>query len=91
MAEDLIVPMMDFRWSASIATSLTLGYRRRLFQHSCCSHAKRLERQVRSCRRASILVELGKRQKMIGGQEDMIEDLALTLARERGLLKANAA
>jgi len=25
---------------------------------------------------------------MIGGQEDMIEDTALTMAKERGLLKA---
>jgi 4-hydroxy-2-oxovalerate/4-hydroxy-2-oxohexanoate aldolase len=32
-----------------------------------------------------ILVELG-RKKMIGGQEDMIEDTALTMARERGLI-----
>ena len=37
-----------------------------------------------------ILVELG-RKKMIGGQEDMIEDTAITMARERGLLKAGAA
>jgi len=33
-----------------------------------------------------ILVELG-RKKMVGGQEDMIEDTAMTMARERGLLK----
>jgi 4-hydroxy-2-oxovalerate/4-hydroxy-2-oxohexanoate aldolase len=29
-------------------------------------------------------VELG-RKKMIGGQEDMIEDTALTMARTRGM------
>ena len=34
-----------------------------------------------------ILVELG-RKKMIGGQEDMIEDTAMTMAKERGLLQA---
>jgi 4-hydroxy-2-oxovalerate/4-hydroxy-2-oxohexanoate aldolase len=34
-----------------------------------------------------ILVELGRR-KMVGGQEDMIEDTAMTMARERGLLRA---
>ena len=34
-----------------------------------------------------LLVELG-RLKMIGGQEDMIEDTALTMARARGLLPA---
>ena len=33
-----------------------------------------------------ILVELG-RKKMIGGQEDMILDTAMTMARERGLLR----
>ncbi|MCX7070020.1 MAG: 4-hydroxy-2-oxovalerate aldolase, partial [Gammaproteobacteria bacterium] len=34
-----------------------------------------------------ILIELG-RQKMVGGQEDMIEDTAINMARERGLLAA---
>jgi 4-hydroxy-2-oxovalerate/4-hydroxy-2-oxohexanoate aldolase len=33
-----------------------------------------------------ILVELGRR-KMIAGQEDMIEDTAMTMAKERGLLQ----
>ena len=33
-----------------------------------------------------LLLELGRR-KMIGGQEDMIEDTAINMARERGLLK----
>jgi 4-hydroxy-2-oxovalerate/4-hydroxy-2-oxohexanoate aldolase len=33
-----------------------------------------------------VLVELG-RKKMIGGQEDMIIDTAMTMAKERGLLK----
>jgi len=32
-----------------------------------------------------ILVELGRR-KMIGGQEDMIEDTAMSMAKKRGLL-----
>jgi len=31
------------------------------------------------------LVELG-RQGMVGGQEDMIEDTAMTLAKARGLI-----
>ncbi|MBD3802517.1 MAG: hypothetical protein IE919_04650, partial [Thioclava sp.] len=30
------------------------------------------------------------RKKMIGGQEDMIQDTAMTMARERGLLKESA-
>ncbi|KAB2963249.1 MAG: 4-hydroxy-2-oxovalerate aldolase, partial [Zoogloea sp.] len=34
-----------------------------------------------------ILVELGRRG-MVGGQEDMIEDTAITMARERGLIQA---
>ena len=33
-----------------------------------------------------ILIELG-RLKMIGGQEDMIVDTAMSMAKERGLLK----
>ena len=32
-----------------------------------------------------ILVELGRR-RTVGGQEDMIEDLALDMARERGTI-----
>ena len=34
-----------------------------------------------------ILVELGRRG-MVGGQEDMIEDTAITMARARGLAVA---
>lgn len=34
-----------------------------------------------------ILVELG-RKKMVGGQEDMIEDTALTMARQRAAAAA---
>jgi 4-hydroxy-2-oxovalerate/4-hydroxy-2-oxohexanoate aldolase len=37
-----------------------------------------------------ILLELG-RQKMVGGQEDMIEDTALDMARARGLLGKSGA
>jgi 4-hydroxy-2-oxovalerate/4-hydroxy-2-oxohexanoate aldolase len=33
-----------------------------------------------------ILVELGRRGT-VGGQEDMIEDLALTMAKEKGLIQ----
>ncbi|MNU06025.1 4-hydroxy-2-oxovalerate aldolase 4 [compost metagenome] len=46
--------------------------------------AKRAEAKYRIPAR-EILVELG-RQRLVGGQEDMIEDTAITLARERGLL-----
>lgn len=34
----------------------------------------------------NILIELGCK-KMIGGQEDMIVDTAMSMAKERGLLK----
>ena len=37
-----------------------------------------------------ILVELGRRG-LVGGQEDMIEDTAITMARARGLLPQRGA
>mgnify|MGYP003336399949 CR=1 FL=1 len=37
-----------------------------------------------------LLLELGRR-KMVGGQEDMIEDTAMTMARERKERAAKAA
>ncbi|HEX7649688.1 MAG TPA: 4-hydroxy-2-oxovalerate aldolase, partial [Noviherbaspirillum sp.] len=46
--------------------------------------AKRAEKKYKVPAR-DILVEMGRRG-MVGGQEDMIEDTALTMARERGLL-----
>ncbi|MBP8022305.1 MAG: 4-hydroxy-2-oxovalerate aldolase, partial [Azonexus sp.] len=45
--------------------------------------AKRAEKKYGIPAR-DLLVELGRRG-MVGGQEDMIEDTALTMARERGL------
>ena len=67
--------------------SLTLGFAG--VYSTFLLHAKRLGAKYGLPAR-DILVELGKR-KMIGGQEDMIEDTALTMARERGLLKQEAA
>jgi len=37
-----------------------------------------------------ILLELGRR-KLVGGQEDMIEDTAITMARQRGRAAQSAA
>ncbi|MOA59056.1 4-hydroxy-2-oxovalerate aldolase 4 [compost metagenome] len=47
-------------------------------------HAKRASLQFGVPAR-DILVELG-RKKMIGGQEDMIQDTAMTMAKERGIV-----
>ena len=49
--------------------------------------AKRAERTYGVSSR-DILVELGRR-KTVGGQEDMIEDLALDMAKEREKSPAN--
>ena len=86
MAEDIIVPMMDQMVRVDRA-SLTLGFAG--VYSTFLLHAKRLGAKYDIPAR-DILVELG-RKKMIGGQEDMIEDTALTMARERGLLKKAAA
>ncbi|MDZ5460106.1 4-hydroxy-2-oxovalerate aldolase [Azohydromonas lata] len=81
VAEDVIVPMMDHIVRVD-RESLTLGFAG--VYSTFLLHAKRAERRFGVPAR-EILVELGRR-KMIGGQEDMIEDTAMTLAKERGLL-----
>ena len=86
MAEDIIVPMMDQMVRVDRA-SLTLGFAG--VYSTFLLHAKRLSAKYDIPAR-DILVELG-RKKMIGGQEDMIEDTALTMARERGLPRKAAA
>ena len=74
VAEDLIVPMMDQPIRVD-RDSLMLGYAG--VYSSFLLHAKRASRKhgVPSER---ILVELGRR-RTVGGQEDMIEDVALSL------------
>jgi 4-hydroxy-2-oxovalerate/4-hydroxy-2-oxohexanoate aldolase len=86
VAEDLVVPMMDFPIRID-RDALTLGYAG--VYGSFLLFAKRAEQKYGVPAR-DILVELGRRG-MVGGQEDMIEDTALTMAKERGLWPAKAA
>lgn len=81
VAEDLIVPMMDHMVRVD-RESLTLGFAG--VYSTFLLHAKRAATRFGVPAR-DILVELGRR-KMIGGQEDMIEDTAMSMAKERGLL-----
>lgn len=83
VAEDIVVPMMDHMIRVD-RDSLTLGYAG--VYSSFLLFAKRAEAKYGIAAR-ELLMELGRR-KMVGGQEDMIEDTAITLARERGLLRA---
>ena len=81
LAEDVIVPLMDHVVRVD-RSSLTMGFAG--VYSTFLLHANRLGARYGIPAR-DILVELG-RKKMIGGQEDMIEDTALTMARERGLI-----
>jgi len=85
LAEDIIVPMMDHMVRID-RDSLTLGFAG--VYSTFLLHAKRAAQRFGVPAR-DILVELG-RKKMIGGQEDMILDTAMTMAKERGLLKSAA-
>lgn len=81
VAEDVIVPMMDHMVRVD-RESLTLGFAG--VYSTFLLHAKRAAERFGVPAR-DILVELG-RKKMIGGQEDMIQDTAMTMARERGVV-----
>lgn len=78
VAEDLVVPIMDFPIRCD-RDALTLGYAG--VYGSFLLFAKRAEKKYGVPAR-EILVEMGRRG-MVGGQEDMIEDTALTLAKAR--------
>ncbi|MBA5606104.1 4-hydroxy-2-oxovalerate aldolase [Duganella sp. FT3S] len=86
VAEDIVLPLMEHIVRVDRA-SLTLGYAG--VYSTFLLHAKRAAERFGVPAR-DILIELG-RKKMIGGQEDMIIDTAMTMARERGLLLGEAA
>lgn len=83
VAEDLIVPMMD-RQIRIDRDALILGYAG--VYSSFLLFAQRAGEKYGVSSR-DILVELGRR-KTVGGQEDMIEDVALDLAAGRGSSQA---
>ncbi|MCT2401402.1 4-hydroxy-2-oxovalerate aldolase [Novosphingobium mangrovi (ex Huang et al. 2023)] len=85
VAEDSVLPMMAKPPRAD-RDALTLGYAG--VYSTFLYPAKDCERKYGVPAR-DILIELG-RKRMIGGQEDMIEDTALTMARERGLLGSDS-
>jgi len=80
-AEDIALPIMGKATRIS-RDSLTLGYAG--VYSSFLLFARRAEVKYGVDARA-ILIELGKRGT-VGGQEDMIEDLALDMAKEKGLI-----
>ena len=83
VAEALVLPIMDFPIRID-RDALTLGYAG--VYGSFLLFAKRASEKYGVPAR-EILVEMGRRG-MVGGQEDMIEDTALTMAKARGLMAA---
>ncbi len=79
-AEDIAVPIMGEHLPRVSRDALTLGYAG--VYSSFLLHAKRAE-QKHGISSREILLELGRR-KTVGGQEDMIEDVALEMIRAGG-------
>jgi 4-hydroxy-2-oxovalerate/4-hydroxy-2-oxohexanoate aldolase len=80
VAEEKVFPMMEHIVRVD-RDSLMLGYAG--VYSSFLLFAKRAEKKY-GVPSHEILLELGRR-KTVGGQEDMIEDLALDMARERAI------
>ena len=85
VAEDRVVPIMDFPIRID-RDALTLGYAG--VYGSFLLFAKRAAASYGVTAR-DILVELGRRG-MVGGQEDMVEDTAITMAKARQRTHADA-
>ncbi|MBI2382836.1 MAG: 4-hydroxy-2-oxovalerate aldolase [Gammaproteobacteria bacterium] len=85
VAEDLIQPILDNPIRID-RDALTLGYAG--VYSSFLLFAKRAEARYGVPAR-EILLELGRRG-MVGGQEDMIEDAAITMSKERAKTRATA-
>ena len=81
VAEDLVIPMMDHMVRVD-RDALTLGYAG--VYSSFLLFAKRSAEKYKVSSR-DILMELGRR-RTVGGQEDMIEDLALDMAKAAGTI-----
>jgi 4-hydroxy-2-oxovalerate/4-hydroxy-2-oxohexanoate aldolase len=78
-AEDIAVPIMGDNLPRISRDALTIGYAG--VYSSFLLHAKRAEKNY-GVEAREILLELGRRGT-VGGQEDMIEDLALEISRKK--------